>query len=528
MNASLLFLVVPISKMVSSCRTIVRHPIIPCYGHGFRGRSTSKMTVLLFLGCALVALIGMGCQKQKETTLIEPFRSAFHFTPPSGWMNDPNGMFYYQNEYHLFYQHYPDSTVWGPMHWGHAVSTDLMHWQHLPIALYPDSMGYIFSGSAVVDWNNTSGFGTPGNPPIVAIFTYHNMAGEQAGRIDFQTQGIAFSLDKGRTWMKYPLNPVIKNPGIKDFRDPKVTWHEAAKQWILTLAVKDHIEFYGSPNLKAWTKLSEFGQTLGAHGGVWECPDLFPMVDAGNKLHWVLLVSINPGGPQGGSATQYFVGDFDGEHFTPYDSVIRWIDFGADNYAGVTWSDVPATDGRRLFMGWMSNWQYAQVVPTQTWRSAMTLPRQLTLVNVDNALWLHSAPAREVDQYFTDENCFTAQADMDGPSRININITTKESSMTLFNTAGDSLLISWKPGTVAVDRRQAGLQDFHPAFPAVHTMPIGNPLVTALTIYVDNSSVEVFVNQGAHVMTELVFPRASFTKIKTDVNQKFCLASVSR
>ena len=312
----------------------------------------------------------------------EQYRPAFHFTPKEKWMNDPNGMVYYQGEYHLFYQYYPDDNVWGPMHWGHAVSKDMIHWEHLPIALYPDKLGYIFSGSCVIDWNNTTGFGSKENPPMVAIFTYHDPEGEKNKTIDFQTQGIAYSLDKGRTWTKYEGNPVIPNPGIKDFRDPKVIWHQDTQKWVMSLAVKDHISFYSSKDLKSWKLESDFGEKAGAHGGVWECPDLFPLKDQNGNEKWVLLVSINPNGPQGGSATQYFVGDFDGKTFTPNHDKIKWIDYGADNYAGVTFSDIPAEDGRRLFIGWMSNWQYAQVVPTYTWRSAMTIPRELTLKKI--------------------------------------------------------------------------------------------------------------------------------------------------
>jgi fructan beta-fructosidase len=215
-------------------------------------------TLLLFSACQ-----DRSSKKTPDQTVYEAFRPQFHFTPQTGWMNDPNGLVYYEGEYHLFYQYYPDSTVWGPMHWGHAVSNDMIHWEQLPIALYPDSMGYIFSGSAVVDWNNTSGFGTAQTPPIVAIYTYHDPEGDGAGRIDFQTQGIAYSVDKGRTWTKYENNPVLANPGIRDFRDPKVSWNELSNQWVMTLAVKDHIEFYGSPDLKKWRKLSDFGNTIG-------------------------------------------------------------------------------------------------------------------------------------------------------------------------------------------------------------------------------------------------------------------------
>ena len=267
----------------------------------------------------------------------EQYRPQIHFSPKAHWINDPNGMVYYKGIYHLFFQYYPDGTVWGPMHWGHAISNDMVHWQEQPIALYPDSLGYIFSGSAVVDENNTSGFGKDGKTPLVAIFTHHDPEGEKAGSNTFQNQSLAYSLDDGKTWTKYAGNPVLKNPGITDFRDPKVMWYEPQKKWVMTLATKDHITFYSSPNLKDWTKESEFGKELGAHGGVWECPDLFPLDDNGKKV-WVFIVNINPGGPNGGSATQYFIGDFDGKTFTPSQTNTKWLDYGPDEYAGITWS----------------------------------------------------------------------------------------------------------------------------------------------------------------------------------------------
>jgi fructan beta-fructosidase len=282
----------------------------------------------------------------------EPHRPQIHFSPREYWMNDPNGMVYYKGVYHLFYQYHPGSTGFGPMHWGHATSQDLIHWQQQPVALYPDSLGYIFSGSAVVDYKNTSGFGKNGKIPMVAIFTNHNVKGEQEQRNDYQNQSLAYSLDEGKTWTKYKGNPVLKNPGIKDFRDPKVSWNEVANKWIMTLATLDHITFYSSGNLKDWKKESEFGKETGAHGGVWECPDLIPFNCQGKKI-WVLIVNLNPGGPNGGSGTQYFVGDFNGHQFIPFDMDTRWLDYGPDEYAGVTFSN---TGNRKLFLGWMSNW----------------------------------------------------------------------------------------------------------------------------------------------------------------------------
>ncbi|RME99284.1 MAG: glycoside hydrolase family 32 protein, partial [Bacteroidetes bacterium] len=333
------------------------------------------LPVTLWALAALVLGVWSSCQEDTETlagrpvaTYQEAHRPQFHFSPPTMWMNDPNGMVFFEGEYHLFYQYYPDSTVWGPMHWGHAVSKDLLHWEHLPIALAPDEHGYIFSGSAVVDWENSSGFGVDELPPLVAIFTYHDPIAEREGRDDFQTQGIAYSNDRGRSWVKYDGNPVLPNPGIRDFRDPKVIWDTESQRWIMVLAAGDHIRFYASKDLKHWRYLSSFGQRLGAHGGVWECPDLFPMkVEGSGDQRWVLLVSINPGAPNGGSGTQYFVGRFEDDRFKldaefaynlnrMQDSVKAvWLDYGRDNYAGVTWSDIPFELDRRIFIGWMSN-----------------------------------------------------------------------------------------------------------------------------------------------------------------------------
>jgi sucrose-6-phosphate hydrolase SacC (GH32 family) len=257
-----------------------------------------------------IAAFLFGCKTgQKQTAPAkakqEQHRPQFHFTPREKWMNDPNGLVYYDGEYHLFYQHYPDSTVWGPMHWGHAVSKDLVHWEHLPIALAPDSLGYIFSGSVVVDSLNTAGFQAGKEKTLVAIFTYHNMAFEKQGRLDRQYQAIAYSNDKGRTWTKYAGNPVIKSPGTPDFRDPKVIWHAPSSSWVMTLAAGNHIEFFTSPDLKNWTRSGTFGEKAGAHGGVWECPDLFPLaVPGADQQKWVLLVSIGDSAINGGSGTQ--------------------------------------------------------------------------------------------------------------------------------------------------------------------------------------------------------------------------------
>jgi fructan beta-fructosidase len=471
-----------------------------------------------YLVVLITLLFFSACQQDKSSpdkAGYETFRPQYHFTPVTGWMNDPNGMVYYEGEYHLFYQHYPDTTVWGPMHWGHAVSKDMIHWEHLPIALYPDSLGFIFSGSAVIDWKNTSGLGTEQTPPMVAIYTYHDPEGERAGRNDFQTQGIAYSVDKGRTWNKYEHNPVLPNPGIRDFRDPKVSWNEVSKQWVMTLAVKDHIEFYNSPDLKKWSKLSEFGNEIGAHGGVWECPDLFPLNDEQGNTKWVLFVSINPGGPQGGSATQYFVGDFDGKNFVPQDTTTRWIDYGADNYAGVTWSDIPASDGRRLFIGWMSNWQYANVVPTQAWRSATTLPREVTVIKTAKAYELKFKPVVELEKIQWESKKLSGSAKLDPLSLITFNLEESERAfiVTIANEMNENITISFQQGILSVDRKNSGITDFSEVFPAVHTMDLGSVDVKKVSLYLDLSSVEVFINDGERVMTEIVFPNTPYNYV---------------
>lgn len=479
-----------------------------------------RVTILTLFSLSVILVSMLSCSSKVEqpvqSRFTDPFRPQYHFTPASGWMNDPNGMFYYEGEYHLFYQHYPDSTVWGPMHWGHAVSKDLIHWEHLPIALYPDKLGYIFSGSAVVDWKNTSGLGSVKNPPIVAIFTYHDPVGAEAGRNDFQTQGIAYSIDKGRTWKVYEQNPVLKNPGIIDFRDPKVSWNDASNQWVMALAVKDHIEFYGSTDLNQWTKLSEFGNTIGNHGGVWECPDLFPLKDEDGNTKWVLFVSINPGGPQGGSATQYFVGDFDGRNFTPQDSTERWIDYGADNYAGVTWSDIPQEDGRRLFIGWMSNWQYANVVPTEKWRSATTLPRTVSLFKWNNRYELKFSPVNEIKELMERPKSFIGKADlekMQARIRFDLSETDRAFFLTFSNDRGERLQVSLQMGMLVIDRTLAGVHQFSEVFPAIHKMDINMLKAKEISVYLDEASIEVFVDDGKRVMTDVVFPTVPYNKI---------------
>lgn len=467
----------------------------------------------------------------------EQHRPQIHFSPKESWMNDPNGMVFYNNRYHLFYQYYPDSTVWGPMHWGHATSQDLVHWQHQPIALYPDSLGYIFSGSTVADVNNTSGFGKDGKVPLVAIFTHHNPQGESAGRNDYQNQSIAYSLDEGITWTKYAMNPVLKNPGIKDFRDPKVSWHPESKKWIMTLATLDRITFYTSPNLKDWTKESDFGKDVGAHGGVWECPDLFPL-DYNGQTIWVLLVSINPGGPNGGSGTQYFTGDFDGKSFTPFATDTRWLDYGPDDYAGVTWSN---TGKRKIFLGWMGNWQYAQVVPTQKWRSAMTVPRELAIEKVGNQYLIRSYPSPEL-HVLAGQTTFLQNVDgtnfnlsektgkLQGPASIQLKSDQLVSfSLTFSNDAGQKVVVGYDKSnnTYFIDRTASGNISFEKGFAAKHTAPrLSNKENIDLTLMIDNASVEMFADNGVTVMTEIFFPDTPYSNITITSAGRFPIQSI--
>ncbi len=471
-------------------------------------------------------------QSQVETnaklTNESLYRPSFHFTPKQGWMNDPNGMIFLNGQYHLFFQHYPDSTVWGPMHWGHATSSDLVQWKEQPIALYPDSIGMIFSGSAVLDKNNTSGLGRSGIAPLVAIYTQHYMPGEKAGRTDFQNQSIAYSLDEGKTWTKYAGNPVLKTPNIKDFRDPKVIWHAPTQKWIMSLAVADHVEFYSAPNLINWTKESELGKNAFAHGGVWECPDLLHF-NLNGKIIWVLLVSMNPGGPNGGSATQYMVGDFDGHTFKPYSNDIKWMDYGPDNYAGVSFSNV---EDRNILIGWMSNWNYANVVPTEKWRSAMTVPRELSLIEQNNKnansndFLLVSSPVKEMKKAFSEimskENVIPNHIDLKEMKAVDFEII-------LSNTFNEKLVVGYHADKKLfyIDRTKAGVSNFNDGFAAVAVAPrLSFATNMDLSILLDKTSIELFADGGRTVMTTLFFPVHPYTKWEIKSKEKIALNSI--
>ena len=458
----------------------------------------------------------------------EKYRPSYHFSPLSGWMNDPNGMVYNNGEYHLYYQHNPYGSRWSNMNWGHASSKDLIHWEYQTEAIAPDSLGSIFSGSAIMDKKNTAGFG---ENALIAIYT-------SAGKT--QTQSIAYSTDNGKTFTKYSQNPVLADPKIVDFRDPKVFWHNKSNQWVMALATSQTISFYGSKNMKEWNKLSEFGEGIGDHGGVWECPDLFPLKYNGQDK-WVLLVSINPGGPNGGSATQYFIGDFDGQNFKPDMSVPYpiWIDYGRDNYAGVTWSNIPDSDGRRLFIGWMSNWDYANFVPTLNFRSASTLPRELKIGNNGKNLVLRNVPAKEVENLRAENPVAIKNIAVDKSYSIDklldnnngayeIVMTIKPQSATnvsfaLENSKNESISFKFDIAseTLSVDRSKSGVVNFTDNFGSEN---IKSPLVKkdtyTIRLFVDKASTELFVNDGDLVQTNIVFPTEPYNKLvfKADNN----------
>ena len=467
--------------------------------------------------------------KVQDTLYQERFRPQYHFTPMEKWMNDPNGMVYFDGEYHLFYQHNPDSTVWGPMHWGHAVSKDLTHWKHLPIALYPDSIGFIFSGSAVVDLNNSSGFGSDEQPPLVAIFTYRHRERSPRG---FESQAIAYSLDKGRTWIKYEGNPVLKDENSLGFRDPKVLWHDETKRWIMIISSEDRVRIYSSLNLKEWVFESDFGDQLGAHGGVWECPDLLGVnyqIEGSDKSIWVMLVSIGKGGPNGGSATQYFLGDFDGSEFHTDQRRARWVDFGKDNYAGVTWSGSP--DGRRILMGWMSNWQYANKTPTYPWRSAMTIPRELKVIQTDDEGYkLISKPVNELNVFRGErreispmsisgyqevvlerrldqsEYLFSFEFDQEKPEVFGLEWT---------NQVGDTLKVEYSlEGNHIGLYRSGHTMSFAKDFGSFQRAPYQSKEKLKIHVFMDWSSIELFVDGGLVVMTSLAFPKTPYETLK--------------
>lgn len=452
----------------------------------------------------------------------ESFRPVYHHTPAYGWMNDPNGMFYKDGVYHLYFQYNPYGSVWGNMHWGHSTSTDLMHWKFEGCAIVPDAWGAIFSGSCVVDHENTAGFG---KEAVVAFYT----SAKSTPWGDIQMQSMAYSLDNGKTFTKYEGNPILTS-SEKDFRDPKVFWYAPGKHWVMILAVGQHMEIYSSVNLKEWKKESEFGAMQGAHGGVWECPDLVEIpVEGTREKKWVLICNLNPGGPFGGSAAQYFVGSFDGKKFVNESPTqTKWMDWGKDNYATVTWNNAP--DGRCIALGWMSNWQYANNVPTRQYRSANTLARDLTLYREGQELYLKSTPSVEVKKargkkvsipsfkVSEKHEIVNLFEEKQGAYEVEIviqNAGASKIAFCLLNDKGEkvSMYYDLNRKQFVMDRSESGKVDFSKDFPAVTVAPVNVDKELTLRLFVDRSSIEAFGEDGKFVMTNLVFPSQPYVKM---------------
>ena len=426
-----------------------------------------------------------------DTQNRERFRPLYHHTPLYGWMNDPNGMFYKDGVWHLYFQFNPYGSQWENMTWGHSTSRDLIHWEAQPLAIEADWLGAIFSGSAVIDKDNTAGFG---RDAIVAMYTSAGSA---------QTQSIAYSTDGGKSFTKYAGNPVITQ-NAPDFRDPKVMWHESTKSWIVPLAVGQEVQFYSSKNLKEWKYESSFGREYGNHDGVWECPDL---LEIGGK--WVLLLNINPGGPFGGSATQYFVGQFDGHKFTCEDSPseTKWMDYGKDHYATVTFHNAP--ESRIVALPWMSNWQYAGVVPTKQFRSANGLPRDLGLASVSGETILTSSPSKEL-------LALRAGKVKQPTEACEILVDVKGTmELTLQNQKGEQVVMNYdaKAQTFSMNRTKSGEVAFSEAFPCTTVAPTYGA-IKQLRIFIDRCSIEAFDGEGRMAMTNLVFPSEAYNNIK--------------
>lgn len=452
----------------------------------------------------------------------ETYRPVYHHTPVYGWMNDPNGMFYKDGVYHLYFQYNPYGSMWGNMTWGHSTSTDLTHWTYEGTAIVPDAWGAIFSGSCVVDKDNTAGFG---KGAVVAFYT----SAKSTPWGDIQSQSMAYSLDNGKTFIKYEHNPILTSTE-RDFRDPKVFWYAPGKHWVMMLAVGQEMQIYSSGNLKEWKKESSFGAMQGAHGGVWECPDLVEVAVEGSKeKKWVLICNLNPGGPFGGSAAQYFVGSFDGKKFVNESPTqTKWLDWGKDNYATVTWSNAPA--GRCIALGWMSNWQYASNVPTTQYRSANTLARDLTLYRVGGELYLKSKPSPEIKKARAEEKKIptfevkgnyevaSLLADNKGAYEIEMTIENKGTSkidFSLMNEKGEKVAMYYDVvrKQFVMDRSASGIVGFSRDFPAVTVAPVRNTDQIHLRLFIDRSSVEAFGEDGEYVMTNLVFPAEPYNRM---------------
>ena len=463
-------------------------------------------------------LSGFTCWKNMQladtfdTTNREKYRPVYHHTPAWGWMNDPNGMFYKDGVWHLYFQHNPYGSQWENMTWGHSTSTDLLHWTFQGDPVEADAWGTIFSGSAVVDHNNTSGFG---KGAVVAMYT---SAGEN------QTQSIAYSNDNGQTFTKYDGNPVLTS-NTPDYRDPHVFWNEDIKRWNMILAEGQHMDIYSSADLKEWKLESQFGAEYGNHGGVWECPDLMKMKVRGtDQYKWMLLCNINPGGPFGGSATQYFVGQFDGHKFTCESApeVTKWMDYGKDHYATVTFDNAP--DGRRVAMAWMSNWQYANQVPTMQFRSANSVPRDLDLYEYEGQTYCGVTPSPELAAARPKKATKTLTEACEMVVMLKGNAT-----ITLANDKGEQVVMTYdeKSRTFAMDRTKSGQKEFSDDFAALTVAPVHGKM-SQLRLFIDRSSIEAFDADGKMAMTNLVFPTMPYNKVLVKGKAKYVVYNLNK
>lgn len=457
-----------------------------------------------------------------DMTNREKFRPVYHHTPAYGWMNDPNGMFYKDGVYHLYFQHNPYGSTWGNMTWGHSTTTDLVNWNYEGLAIKPDAWGAVFSGSAVVDYDNTAGFG---KNAVVAFYT----SAKSSPWGDTQSQSMAYSLDNGKTFVKYAYNPVVTS-SKRDFRDPKVFWYAPDKHWVMILAGGQEMDIYSSKNLKDWKYESSFGAKQGAHGGVWECPDLVELPVEGTKeKKWVLICNINPGGPFGGNAAQYFVGTFDGKKFVNESPTqTKWMDWGKDHYATVTFSNAPG--GRCIALGWMSNWQYQTVLPTLQYRGSNTIARDLTLYRQDGELLLRCTPSPEIEKArmqkvsvpsFKVSDSYDLASLLEGnDGAYEIDMTIKNSGaskimFTLSNDKGEKVNMYYDimRKQFVMDRSESGKVDFSVDFPAVTVAPVYDTDNIRLRLFVDRTSIEAFGEGGKFVMTNQVFPTEPYNKM---------------
>lgn len=463
-------------------------------------------------------LSGFTCWKNMQlsdtfdTTNREQYRPVYHHTPAWGWMNDPNGMFYKDGVWHLYFQHNPYGSQWENMTWGHSTSTDLVNWTFQGDPIEADAWGTIFSGSAVVDHQGTAGFG---KGAVVAMYT---SAGEN------QTQSLAYSTDNGQTFTKYAGNPVVTS-NTPDFRDPHVFWNDDIKRWNMIMAEGQHMNIYSSADLKDWKLESQFGAEYGNHGGVWECPDLMKMKVRGtDKEKWLLLCNINPGGPFGGSATQYFVGQFDGHKFTCESApeVTKWMDYGKDHYATVTFDNAP--DGRRVAMAWMSNWQYANQVPTKQFRSANSVPRDLDLYEYEGQTYCGVTPSPELAAARPKKATKTLSEACEMVVSLKGNAT-----ITLSNDKGEQVVMTYdeKSRTFAMDRTKSGLCDFSDEFAALTVAPVHGKL-SQLRLFIDRSSIEAFDADGKMAMTNLVFPTRPYNKVTVKGKAKYVVYNLKK